>query len=108
MFSDLYDSISLLFSRRWPKAEGVITAVDARTIYFKGQASGFRLVVVYEFSIGADGPYTGESASPQFREDGMNITDQFAVGRAVSVRYRADDPSVNKLDPRTWQVGDGV
>lgn len=111
MFSDLYDSISLLFSWRWPKAEGVITAVDLRSSrHSQRGTSDLRLVVLYEFSVGGDGPYTGETiCSRWFGEtDVMNIGDKLAIGRRVTVRYRPGDPSVNKLDRSVWQAFDGL
>ncbi len=91
MFSDLYDSISLWFSWRWPRAEGVITAVHTDR---ESDAAG--PVVVYEFSVGDDGPYTGESA---WFGDTVYINE--LVGRKTTVRYRKDDPSVNRLDDLT-------
>ena len=111
MFSDLYDSISLLFSWRWPKAEGVITAVDLRNSrYTQRETSDLRLVVVYEFSLGDDGPYTGETTWPQWFSgtDVMEINYKLAIGRKVTVRYRPGDPSVNKLDRSVWQDFEGL
>jgi hypothetical protein len=105
MISDLYNSFSLLFFRRWPTAEGSITAVDL------GYGRGLDIVVVYEFSVGDDGPYTGESASPSWF-DGIDIRliyNKLAVGQIVTVRYRRDCPSVNKLDPSVWKdLEDGL
>jgi len=96
MFRDLYDSVSWMFSRRWPKAEGVITAVDLRR-YQKGS----ELVVRYKFLVGEDGPYTGESPSSEWLVDAdlMSIHQTLKIGTPVVVRYRSDDPSVNKLHP---------
>jgi hypothetical protein len=85
MFGDLYDSISLLFSQRWPKAEATITAVN--------RGINGELMVIYEFSVDGDGPYTGESASS---DDTVFINT--LIGQRVMVRYRKGDPSVNKLD----------
>jgi hypothetical protein len=56
MFNDLYNNVSLLLSWRWPKVEGVITAIDAQ-----GIGEGLAILVRYQFSVGEDGPYTGES-----------------------------------------------
>lgn len=88
MFNDLYDHISLLFSRRWPKAEAVITAAHQDS-----DGRGIGLFVEYEFSVGNDGPYTGESP---WLQDSVYIGQ--LIGRKVVVRYRKDDPSVNELD----------
>jgi hypothetical protein len=106
MFSDLYDYISLYFFWRWPKVDGVVTSVDLRRVPYRHQgADRLRLVVAYEFSVGEDGPYTGETAwSPLFGEvESMNVSDRLRTGQTVAVRYRRDDPSVNKLDRSVWQ-----
>ena len=87
MFGDLYDSISLLFSWRWPKAEAVINGVNMR-VGDRGQA-----MVVYEFSVGNDGPNTGEA--PWF---GDTVFMNQLVGKKITVRYRKDNPSVNRID----------
>lgn len=84
MFKDLYDRISLLFSKNWPTAEGKITGV-----YPNPGGRGAQGMVVYEFSVGDDGPYTGEA--PWFG----NV---ICTGGPVTVRYRTDDPSVNTID----------
>ena len=88
MFSELYDR---MFSQRWPQVEGTIT----RAYLDPGKVGG--LTVAYEFSIGEDGPYTGES-------QGFRVVDidSFKIGQKVPVRYRRDDPSVNKIDPGFW------
>jgi len=88
MFDELFDYISLWFSWRWPKADGVITAV-----YLNPVRDGPQARVAYEFSVGGDAPYTGES--PWF---GDTVFLNGLVGQAVTVRYRKSDPSVNKLD----------
>ena len=98
MFSDLYDAISLLFSRAWPTAEGMITAVGAKAV-----REGYMLVVEYKFSVGNDGPYTGESDCPiEYVGDLTHFNDNLRVGRPVTVRYRRDNPSVNKVDRSMW------
>jgi len=61
MFNDLYDVISLAWSWRWPVANGVITAVDVERFRSSNGRYSARLAVAYEFSVGDDGPYTGES-----------------------------------------------
>ena len=88
MFAELYDSISLLFSWRWPKANGVITAV------YMGCSGGHdRAMVAYEFSVDGDGPFTGES--PWY---GDTVFINELVGKKATVLYRKDNPSVNRLD----------
>ena len=55
MFSDLYDSISLLFYWQWPRVKGEVTAV--RMLGGSG-----RLLIEYRFSLGDEsgGPVRGE------------------------------------------------
>src|SRR5689334_19142852 len=98
MFGELYDYISLLFSRCWPKVEGTVTAINLRS------DPELRLVVLYQFSIGSDGPYTGESSwAPQPGDiDSTDLSGRLSVGQSVTIRYRADDPSVNTLDRALW------
>lgn len=64
-----------------------------------------RLVVVYEFSVGDDGPYTGESSWAPWSSEAcdMNINDRLKAGERVTVRYRRDDPSINRLDSSLWR-----
>ena len=105
MFSGIYDRISLLLYRQWPAIEGTITAVDA------SYGRGLRIVVVYEFSIPNDGPYTGESSSPRWfgGTDVLSINKKLAVGQRVAIRYRPDCPGVNKLDRDVWtDLEDGL
>ncbi len=64
VLADLYDYISFAFSWRWPKTDGTITAVDVRTEPVGRGGVRQRLVLRYSFSVGDDGPYTGESAWP--------------------------------------------
>lgn len=101
MFDDLYDSISLLWSWRWPVVDGKVTAVDIERIKHSRGGDTARLAVAYEFSVGDDGPYTGECFwVPAF----CSIKRVAAARRKVhvraplTVRYRPDDPSVNTLD----------
>ena len=62
------------------------------------------LVVEYKFSLGSDGPYTGESVSPPTTAlDVKIINERMRVGQPVTVRYRKDDPSVNKVDKTVWE-----
>ena len=99
MFDDLYDGLSLLWSRRWPVADGKITAVDVER--FGDDRSIARLAVAYEFEVPTDGPYTGESF---WRPVFFSVRRVAAARRKihlrqpVRVRYRPGDPSVNTLD----------
>ncbi len=102
MFSDLYDSISLLFYWQWPRVKGEVTAV--RMLGGSG-----RLPIEYRFSLG-DGSYIGE-AGPPFWSVGtaaINIHERFPIGHGVTVRYRWDNPSVNTLDHSVWQDLEGL
>jgi len=107
MFENLYDAMSLIFSRWWPIASGAITAVDIEEIRLD-EGSYSRLAVAYKFSVGNDGPYTGESfwrSSMSFDEEGRLASAKRRLndGQSVLVRYRPDDPSVNRLDRTVWQ-----
>jgi hypothetical protein len=104
MFSDLYDAASRIFWWRWPKADGAITAVNLR---LDDEAE---LVVLYEFSVGSDGPYSGESswAPGAFHTDVTSVSDKLRVGQSVTVRYRRDDPSINTLDRPLWRDWDNL
>lgn len=100
MFGDLYDAISLLWAWCWPVAHGQITAVDIERIR-RDHTYEARLAVAYEFSVGDDGPYTGESFwKPMF----FSVKRVAAARRRirirgrVTVRFRPDDPSVNTID----------
>jgi hypothetical protein len=99
MFEDLYDSISVLWSRRWPIADGKITEVISERLGRSRDRA--RLAVAYEFSIGNDGPYTRESFwTPAFfpLRRVSSARKRLRKGARVTVRYRPDDPGVNKLD----------
>jgi len=101
MFDDLYDSISRLWSWRWPSADGKITEVLGEHIEFRSGEKRARLAVAFEFSIGNDGPYTGESSwTPIFFSIKRVAEARKKLRRhqRVRVRYRRDDPSVNTLD----------
>src|SRR5712672_107593 len=101
MFNDLYDVISLLWSWRWPLANGEITAVDVERVRDSRGRHEARLAVAYEFSVGDDGPYTGECFwTPAFfsLKRVASARRKIRIRRRVSVRYRQDDPSVNTLD----------
>jgi hypothetical protein len=105
MFEDLYDATSYLWSWSWPSVEGRITEVLVERIRHNRNPDSFRLSVTYEFSIGADGPYTGESFwAPAFCRKKRVIAARHKIHsrQPVVVRYRADDPSVNRLDRSVW------
>ena len=108
VFEDLYDKISTLWSWRWPEAMGEVTAVDVERVRHSEGGDTLKLAVAYKFSIGPDGPYTGES----FWQPFLSLTSEKRIHGAhrkihihqqVLVRYRADDPSVSKLDKRVWR-----
>lgn len=91
MLRDLYDSISSAFSWRWPTVDEEVTAVHFRTVPIERRGRGnLRLVVEYKFSLGDDGPYTGESSwYPRFdRADLTDIEGKLRIGQPVAVRYR--------------------
>ena len=108
VLNDLYDTISMLWSWRWPETMGEITAVDVERIPDPEGAETLRLAVAYKFSIRDDGPYTGDSfwqpLFPQIsRKRVLAARHNVRVHQQVLVRYRADDPSVSKLDRCIWQ-----
>jgi hypothetical protein len=99
MFEDLYDRISVLWSRLWPVADGIVTEVISERLGRDGERA--RLAVAYEFSVESDGPYTGECFwTPAFFPlSRVSSARRRLRSRApVRVRYRPDDPSVNTLD----------
>jgi len=107
VFDDLYDAVSLLWSWRWPEILGQITAVDVERIEDAQGRETLRLAVAYKFSIGNDGPYTGESLwQPAFLSGKRVLAARrnVRVHQQVLVRYRPDDPSVNKLDRRARRI----
>lgn len=108
MFEDLYDEISLLWSRFWPVADGIVTEVISERLGRDQQR--IRLAVAYEFSVGEDGPYTGESfwtpAVCQLRRV-ADARKRIRKGQKMRIRYRPSDPSVNTLDggvPRLLKI----
>lgn len=102
MFGDLYNSVSLMLSWRWPRAEGVVTAVEIEAIGRGRQ----RLALAYEFSLEGDGPYTGESFWTPWSGSGelIDLNKRICVGQAVEIRYRRGDPSVSRVDPSVWKA----
>lgn len=110
MFGDLYDIVSFLWSWRWPETVGEVTAVDVERMKHSEGGDTVRLAVAYKFSIGNDGPYTGESFwQPTFfsKKRVLAARHTIKVHQHVVVRYRPDDPSVNKLDRRVWEICNG-
>jgi hypothetical protein len=100
MFDDLYDAVSMFWSWRWPVADGEITAVDIERNRDSDGGETVRLAVAYKFSLGDDGPYTGESFwTPTYAQKTRvaRARRRFRLRQKVRVRYRPDDPSVNRL-----------
>jgi hypothetical protein len=99
MLEDLYDRISMLWPRRWPVAEGKVTEVISECLGRDSKRA--RLAVAYEFSIGSDGPYTGERFwTPAFfpLRRVSSARRKLRKRAPARVRYRPDDPSVNTLE----------
>ena len=66
------------------------------------------MLIEYRFSLG-DGYYTGESGLPSWFAGAVaNINEMFRIGQPVAVRYRRDDPSVNRLDRSVWHDLEGL
>jgi len=108
MFEDLYDAISRVWSWRWPLADGEVTEVILERIRHRtaNNRDTIRFAIAYEFSVGNDGPYTGESFwHPLFpsMKRMQKAKGKFHKHQRVLVRYRSDDPSINTLDGRVWQ-----
>jgi hypothetical protein len=100
MFTDLYDAISMLWSWQWPVADGRITEVLGEHIEYRSNEKRARLAGAYEFCVGSDGPYTGERFwTPVFCSVRRVAAARrrLRAHRKVQVRYRPDDPSVNRL-----------
>jgi hypothetical protein len=98
MPEDLYDRISMLWSRRW-LAEGKVTEVISERLGTDRKRA--RLAIAYEFSIGRNGPYTGESFwTPAFfpLRRVSSARRKLRKRAPARVRYRPDDPSVNTLE----------
>jgi hypothetical protein len=101
----LYNAISKLFSWRWPTTEGEILQVDVETAS-RWRYSTLQLAVAYKFSVGDDGPYTGEYSwqpGDMANDQVVAAKERLQVGQAVTVCYRPDDPSVSTLDSRAWK-----
>ena len=105
MFDDLYDAVSYLWSWRWPVVGGEVTAVDVDRRRDTDGRDNMRLCVAFEFWVRDDGPYTGESFwAPSFFRNKRVVAARrkIRIRKAVQVRYRPDDPSVNRLDHSVW------
>jgi hypothetical protein len=104
VFNDLYDAISMLGNCRWPIADGEITPALFERIPSNLERDTMGLVVAYKFSVGNDGPVSGETCwEPLFPKVKrlQEARAKFLVGQHIRVRYRAGDPSVNRCDRRT-------
>jgi hypothetical protein len=78
-------------------ADGRITAIDAIRV---GKDSA-QLSIAYEFSIDNDGPYSGECLwIPRIssKQRVAATLRKIHVRQHARIRYRPDDPSVNRLD----------
>src|SRR5882724_12278577 len=105
MFEELYDAISFAASWRWPATDGEVTDAVVERI---GSASrpSFRLSVAYKFSVGTDGPYTGESFWTPSWPSPKRVASarrKFRAGKRVRVRFRPDKPAVSRLDRGAWK-----
>ena len=106
MFEDLYDAVSYLWSWNWPTVEGRITEVLVERMRHARNPDTFRLSVTYEFSVGIDGPYTSESFwAPAFCRNRRVAAARHKIHtrQHVQVRYRRDDPSINRLSRSVWR-----
>jgi hypothetical protein len=106
MFEDLYDAVSFLWSWKWPRTRGEITEVLVERVNPNQRSERYRLSITYQFFVSSDGPYTGEDFwNPAFATKKRVIAARrkFHVGQPVDVRYRPDDPSVNRLDRQCWK-----
>jgi len=80
-------------------ADGIVTEVISERL--GRDRNRARLAVAYEFSVGSDGPYTGECFwTPAFfpLRRVSSARKRLRKNKRVRVRYRPDDPSVNTLD----------
>jgi len=106
MFEDLVDSISKLWSWRWPEVDGEITETIVERIKHGRDNFTYRLGIAFVFSVNADGPYTGEDFwSPAFfgKRRVSAAAHKFHKHQQVLVRYRPSDPSINRLDRSVWR-----
>ena len=97
----MFEFLARLGSRNWPVTQGEVTEAEVEEVQ-SGNPSELRLAIAYKFSIGADGPYTGEGFwQPQWSHralEKLEAAERFLhPGHPVQVRYKPDDPSVNEL-----------
>lgn len=86
--------------------KGEVTEALAERIQHSRGGDTFRLAVAYKFSLGEDGPYTGESFwQPSFCQKRRVIAKRrkFRPRKQILVRYRRDDASINRLDHSVWR-----
>ncbi len=105
MFEELYDALSFLWSMDLAAGERR-NHVDVERANPHQRSEKLRLAIAYKFWVGDDGPYTGESFwAPNFFVNKRVIAARrkLRVRAIVSVRYRTDDPSINRLDQRVWR-----
>ncbi len=102
MSSELYDNISLLFCWLWPMAEGCITSV------YVDPSQGGRISLAYEFSIGNDGPYTGQGSPPFWFGGTTLMNTEKMLGEKVIVRYKTSNRSVSTIDWGFWKDLEGL
>jgi hypothetical protein len=89
----------MLWSRRWPVANGKVTEIISERL--GRDRARARLAVAYEFWADTDGPYTGECFwTPAFfpLRRVSSARKKLRKHSPVRVRYRPNDPSVNTLD----------
>src|SRR5690242_2910614 len=102
MFEDLYDALSMLWSWRWPEAVGEIMAVEVEQFRrMLDSRDRWRLAIAYKFHVGGDGPYCGEGFwVPRVLSKRRVVAAHrnFHEHQHVPVRYRPDDPTVNRID----------
>ena|SRR6516164_7132806 len=106
MFEDLRDSVSMLWSWRWRRARGSVTEAIVERIDRGRNLVTYRLAVAYKFSVGDDGPYTGEGLwNPAFcaKRRALQARRNVRSGHWITVRFRPDDPSVNRPDAEFWK-----
>ena len=103
MLRELYDRLSVLCSWRWATATGEVTGTAIEPGSYRG---GIKLTVFYKFIVDNDGLYTGESFWEPFLPENERVRaaeQKVPVGQIVVVRYRADDPSVSRIDSSVWR-----
>ena len=107
MFEDLYDACTRLFSFTWPTANAEITDMEMENLGDHNEPR-FRMCVCYRFYVGDDGPYSGEDFwKPMWTYKQLQrlkrAKQNLLLKHTVPVRYRRDDPSLNRLDTDAWR-----